>query len=664
MKKWLKRNKRKLALILALSLLVTCVLRSYKPADAAVLPLDLLGTLVFEFTVYVAGMSAGEKSSDMVQENPYKSSDGSITENDARSNYIGECFPEDVFVGDFGWDQRSYSQMLASFSVVWANASYIMTKEYYNQVWEALKKKGENLSPEELAKMMDDSAFIKKTSPKNSPSPESSPDVNLGLGVSTITADTFAGIFSSQMYNKVSNALKEENANEMRSNLKGDEAAVCNYSVDYWKANKSFLSINSVQEGRTYSMRFNPISQYWDGLDGNAKLYPLSFQQDGVEQIGFAFSESVERLSNGISYLYSRNDNREAWGGPLELWFDKSAPIILPDLYNGVSKPSTMDIQHFLNLYKAKNVLVNGSVWDEYIIDVGTKENFDKWCEFTKSGNYTYAELLNLMKKGWIVSMADGEKQWEGENNPERQKETVKDPDIRKKYEDKRDADSDTDSDADSDSDSSADWKLSLDSLVNGMQENYDMPYGQPAYEFLGDPILKPETEPDTGADAKPETDPDAEYEYVSRDEAQDTWWGQNYYPSNDPEVNPEANPNPDTNPNPDPEKDPDNPDDGTEDPSKKPFTPQLDGDEDGTQWFERFPFCIPYDVYRVLGWFNAEKKAPKWSIPFKISRLDIDEKIQIDFTQFDNVIKVIRAFEILTYSFGLILITRNIIKG
>ena len=46
--------------------------------------------------MYCAGLAAGEKKDDVVQPNPFFGTDDP-TINNARDNYVKECFPSDTF---------------------------------------------------------------------------------------------------------------------------------------------------------------------------------------------------------------------------------------------------------------------------------------------------------------------------------------------------------------------------------------------------------------------------------------------------------------------------------------------------------------------------------------------------------------------------------------
>ena len=81
-------------------------------------------------------------------------------------------------------------------------------------------------------------------------------------------------------------------------------------------------------------------------------------------------------------------------------------------------------------------------------------------------------------------------------------------------------------------------------------------------------------------------------------------------------------------------------------------------------QWYERFPFCIPWDIYDGVSMLNAKTKEPIFDIPFKIERLGIDEVIHVDLTDYDVLGVICRWFLRLMYILGLAILSRNIIRG
>lgn len=75
-----------------------------------------------------------------------------------------------------------------------------------------------------------------------------------------------------------------------------------------------------------------------------------------------------------------------------------------------------------------------------------------------------------------------------------------------------------------------------------------------------------------------------------------------------------------------------------------------------------KFPFCIPFDVARLVGLLEAEPKAPVFRIPVVYANI-VNEVIVIDFDKFADVLQIIRWGEIMLFVAGLVVITRNYIK-
>lgn len=76
----------------------------------------------------------------------------------------------------------------------------------------------------------------------------------------------------------------------------------------------------------------------------------------------------------------------------------------------------------------------------------------------------------------------------------------------------------------------------------------------------------------------------------------------------------------------------------------------------------DKFPFSIPFDLVALVTVLNAEPEAPRFegTVDFGFTTWDYD----INLEQFDTVASACRIAEILLLVFGLILITRSIIKG
>lgn len=76
----------------------------------------------------------------------------------------------------------------------------------------------------------------------------------------------------------------------------------------------------------------------------------------------------------------------------------------------------------------------------------------------------------------------------------------------------------------------------------------------------------------------------------------------------------------------------------------------------------EKFPFCLPWDVYNVFVNLVSEPEAPVFTIPFKFQRLGIDYEFTIDLSQFDDIAKVSRFFSSIAFVIFLILASRKLI--
>lgn len=167
------------------------------------------------------------------------------------------------------------------------------------------------------------------------------------------------------------------------------------------------------------------------------------------------------------------------------------------------------------------------------------------------------------------------------------------------------------------------------------------------------EPTKKPEVNPNPGGGTDPDPNPT---------------------PSTTPAVNPDPgggtdpDPNPDPNPNPDPDNpDPDNPDnpDPTPEEEASPYKADLR---------EVFPFCIPFDLIHLLKVFEADAEAPVFEFPLDIE-LDnpwTGEKVvnyhhtfELDMSDYEPVIKILRIFQVVFFIIALMLITRQqMIKG
>ena len=79
--------------------------------------------------------------------------------------------------------------------------------------------------------------------------------------------------------------------------------------------------------------------------------------------------------------------------------------------------------------------------------------------------------------------------------------------------------------------------------------------------------------------------------------------------------------------------------------------------------WKGVFPFCVPFDLIDFLSILSASTQAPKFTWRFYVPKV-VDYNIEIDLSPFDSVAEIVRTMELLAFCIGLILLTRNIIRG
>ena len=147
--------------------------------------------------------------------------------------------------------------------------------------------------------------------------------------------------------------------------------------------------------------------------------------------------------------------------------------------------------------------------------------------------------------------------------------------------------------------------------------------------------------------------------------------------PSTTPAVNPDPgggtdpqpSGSPDPNPDPDPggggSTDPDNPETPTPEQEASPYKADLK---------EIFPFCIPFDLIHLLKAFDAEAEAPVFEFPLDIEMdnpwtgekvVDYHHTFELDMSDYEEVIKILRIFQVIFFIIALMLITRQqMIKG
>lgn len=107
--------------------------------------------------------------------------------------------------------------------------------------------------------------------------------------------------------------------------------------------------------------------------------------------------------------------------------------------------------------------------------------------------------------------------------------------------------------------------------------------------------------------------------------------------------------------------------DDKKEDEKKPPITPDLPsgavGDNLEADLKSIFPFCIPFDLIACIKGLAADPEAPVWNIKIPMPT-NYTWTITIDMSDYDSVVRIFRIGEDLLFIVGLIVVTRNLIRG
>lgn len=118
----------------------------------------------------------------------------------------------------------------------------------------------------------------------------------------------------------------------------------------------------------------------------------------------------------------------------------------------------------------------------------------------------------------------------------------------------------------------------------------------------------------------------------------------------------------------PDPEPDtPVRPSDPTQPtiPSKDPITEEemetnLGGTTVGLE--EVFPFCIPFDIVKLIKGLRAERQAPHFEWTFESELFGFSYTFDIDLAEFNDVAAILRTMELIVFIIGLAVATRALI--
>lgn len=76
------------------------------------------------------------------------------------------------------------------------------------------------------------------------------------------------------------------------------------------------------------------------------------------------------------------------------------------------------------------------------------------------------------------------------------------------------------------------------------------------------------------------------------------------------------------------------------------------------------FPFCIPFDIVRLIRGMEAEQKPPIWHFEYYFEEIDYTFVVDIDMTDYEKYIKIFRAGIVIFWIIALMLITIRFSSG
>ena len=333
-----------------------------------------------------------------------------------------------------------------------------------------------------------------------------------------------------------------------------------------------------------------------------------------------------------------------------------------------------------------------------YLLNCGTLENAEKLESIIKSGVYSADDIEKCLVDSWKGDVKKTHKAIEDDGDTSQKnidsskgdkyktKGTKKDKDG-KKQTDQQGITWKSFTDGMSSSTGQSGMYTGVSSLI-GDEVKTDFPLEfpeAPKSSEIEQPNPGTETNPgsnpnpnpgiETNPDTKPGTEPGKNPDVSA---APDSSPAPGTKPGTEPGKNPDTGSNPGTGSNPDTGTNPgtgSNPGTGTapgtdSDKDKKDEKLEdINPDDTKTpQLLKKFPFCVPWDIVDLVSSVSAEKKAPKWELPFKMGNkifgYMVDEKVIIDMSKYETLAEICRWFFRIMFILGLVLVTRYIIKG
>ncbi len=500
----------------------------------------------------------------------------------------------------------------------------------------------------------------------DSSSSSSSPVLSRGsvaglMGTSLFTV-SFA-LFKAYMTNKTQTELSTE-TNETTFDYSG---------VD-WLSEPQILEICSDEFGKNTNTISSFFMKFYSAKIQNnttplnlenfqtSKIYPITYlNSNGDLMCRIVMSNPMD--SYLLDYIYFGADIVEWSNMSYELDFFNYSPATINynldttiDIANTQTAiQSDVDNAELFKQFYLKGMKFNNINKTFYVT---TEENADEFQKIVESQVYTHADLLDFLADGWKGKI---DSSWKGIQDKGETAKKVMESEKGDKYVTPGKG-------IDTDGNEVSKPGVSVGSLVEGIVSVGSGSTQVGSREFLGDetkdtPIeypqpgqeLNPDAEPDINPDTGTETNPDTGTET-------NPGTGTETNPGTGTETNPgtgtETNPGTgtETNPGTETETNPDTETETVSNPDKSTLSE--------IQFLNKFPFCVPFDLVALIQSLSAESKAPKWTLPFTIERLGIEEKIVVDFAKYESVAVISRWFFRLIFIMSLVIITRALIKG
>ena len=458
-----------------------------------------------------------------------------------------------------------------------------------------------------------------------------------------IDSSVVASAFGTSLYTLMYTLTKHANREDARSRLayaepEEEAADVFNYNFQDWESSPNIMYFEdaafapSLTTLQNFSIRFSEafFSPTWNNSYSSyseSHLYPCLYWEGDSPYLALTSDKPLAYSSNAVEL--HRKSGGGSGGGYVHISPDAKGQTRW-SLDQHMPWQSQFDNNYDLNElhYLIQNrQKVDGYVKvceAPYLIDCDTKDNFDRFSELIQTKDYTLDQLLDCMKDGW---KSLPKKSWKAVDDKGETTKKVMATEKGKKYKKKgtkvsKKEDGTTVTEKDQEG-------VNHSSLVSGMQSGE---FGTSPKTSIDELLGEQTTKPDPYPYPKPETKPDPD-------------------PSPDPGTGGGTDDPDPPSPTPTP----------TPEPGALPSVPGTDSD---IQWYERFPFCIPWDIYDGVSALKANTKVPKWRIPFEIKRLGIKEGVTIDFSEYETLRTICNWFLRILFALGLVMISRPIIKG